>query len=149
MLKSLNIMPSKKLQRLFLISLVLVYLHGLEEILTGFQYQDSSIAFSANLLGVHPEIFYWVTHIIFWVSLPILYFIFRNNKYGLVLAGIFGLIFIEEFHHLIKGALSLQYSPGMLSALFYPILGIFFWKQLIKDWRTSKHAQERATQSKL
>ena len=127
---------SQKLQHLFLLSLALVYIHGLEEILTGFQYKDSHIAFGAKMLGTSPELFYWVTHIIFWLSLPILYFIFRNSKYGLVLAGVFGIIFIEEFHHLIKGAQSLQYSPGVFTALFYPILGIFFWKQWLRDWRS-------------
>lgn len=130
-------MPSKKLQRLFLVSLVIIYLHGFEEILTGFQYHDSFIAFGANKVGTTPEVYYWVSHITFWIALPLLYFVFKNGKAGLVLAGIFGLIFIVEFHHLIKGALSFQYYPGMITALFYPILGFFFWRQLIKDWKAS------------
>jgi len=129
-------MASKKLQQLFLVSLALIYLHGLEEILTGYQYQDSFMIFGANLFGTGPETFYWVSHILFWFALPVLYLAFKNSSFGLVLAGIFGLLFVVEFHHLVKGLVGLGYYPGTITALFYPILGTFFWRQWLKDWRS-------------
>lgn len=51
-------MISKKLHNIFLISLLLIYAHGLEETITGFQYSDSFMIFGANYFNISPETFY-------------------------------------------------------------------------------------------
>ncbi len=131
-------MISKRLKNIFLISLLLIYSHGVEEIIGGFQYFDSFMVFGANYFGITPKIFYWVFHIIFWLSLPILFLLFHRRKAGLILMTIFGVIFIIELHHPIKAILARQYYPGMITALFYPIVGVFFWKQIFTDWKKIK-----------
>jgi len=131
-------MISKRLKHIFLISLLLIYAHGIEEIIGGFQYFDSFMVLGANYFGTTPEIFYWVFHIIFWLSLLILFMLFHKRKVGLILMTIFGVIFIIELHHPIKAILARQYYPGMITALFYPIVGVFFWKQIFTDWKKIK-----------
>ncbi len=128
-------MISDKLKHIFLISLLLIYAHGIEEIIGGFQYFDSFMVSGANYFGITPEIFYWVSHMIFWLSLPILFLLFHQRRVGLILITIFGGIFIIELHHPIKAILASQYYPGTITALFYPIIGIFFWKQTFTDWK--------------
>jgi len=129
-------MASHKLKRLFSLSLLLIYAHGVEEIITGFQYSDSFIVYGANLFNTTPEIFYWVSHLVWWTSLPILFLLFSRNRLGLPLMALYGLVFFVELHHPIKGFLASRYYPGMITALLYPIFGLFYWKRMIKDWKT-------------
>lgn len=131
-------MISYKLKQIFLLSLVLIYAHGLEEVIGGFQHFDSFMVAGARYFGTTPEFFYWISHLIFWISLPTLFLIFRNKKPGLLLISIFGLIYFVELHHVIKGFIARSYYPGMITALFYPVVGLIFWKQLIKDWQAKK-----------
>ena len=131
-------MISDKLKHIFLLSLLLIYAHGVEEIITGFQYSDSFIVYGANLSNTTPEIFYWVSHLIWWLSLPILFLLFNKSRLGLLLMTLYGLIFFIELHHPIKGILIGSYYPGMITAMLYPIFGIFYWKQIIIDWKMTR-----------
>ena len=131
-------MISKRLKNIFLLSLLLIYSHGVEEIIGGFQHFDSFMVFGAKYFGTTPEVFYWISHLVFWILLPTLFLLFRNRRIGLVLISMFGLIFFIEIHHIIKGITANRYYPGMTTALFYPVIGFFFWKELIKNWRTVK-----------
>ena len=131
-------MVSNKLKYTFLLSLLLIYAHGVEEIINGFQYSDSFMVYGANLLNTTPEIFYWVSHLVWWTSLPLLFLLFRENRLGLLLMTLYGLVFFIELHHPIKGLLASRYYPGMITAMLYPIFGIFYWKQIIIDWKMTR-----------
>ncbi|MCH7641529.1 HXXEE domain-containing protein [Patescibacteria group bacterium] len=127
-----------KLNKLFLISLVLIYLHGVEEIVTGFQHVDSFMVYFASVFSISTESFYWVSHIIWWVSLPFLYLIFSKTKYSFYLLALYGVVFFTEIHHLVKAILSISYYPGMITAMLYPLFGIFYWRQILNEWRLKK-----------
>ena len=58
-------MISKKLQFLFLLSLMLIVIHGIEEQLTGFRHTDSFVIALGSYLRMSPEAFYWAFHISF------------------------------------------------------------------------------------
>ena len=131
-------MASNKLKYTFLLSLLLIYAHGVEEIINGFQYSDSFMVYGANLFNTTPEIFYWVSHLVWWTSLPLLFLLFRENRLGLLLMTLYGLVFFIELHHPIKGLLASRYYPGMITAMLYPIFGIFYWKQIIEDWKVAR-----------
>lgn len=131
-------MISDKLKHIFLLSLILIYVHGVEEIINGFQYSDSFMVYGANLFNTTPEIFYWVSHLVWWISLPTLFLLFNKNRLGLLLMTLYGFVFFIELHHPIKGLLSGRYYPGMITALLYPVFGIFYWKQIIRDWKMAR-----------
>src|SRR3989344_802104 len=131
-------MISDKLKHIFLLSLLLIYAHGVEEIINGFQYSDSFIVYGANLSNTTPEIFYWVSHLIWWFSLPILYLLFNKSRLGLFLMTLYGFVFFVELHHPIKGLIASRYYPGMITAMLYPIFGIFYWKLIIIDWKMTR-----------
>ncbi|MBI2595722.1 HXXEE domain-containing protein [Candidatus Daviesbacteria bacterium] len=119
-----------KLKHIFLLSLLLIYAHGVEEIINGFQYSDSFMVYGANLFNTTPEIFYWISHLIWWFSLPLLFLVFNKSRLGLFLMTLYGFVFFIEIHHSIKGFLAGRYYPGMVTAMLYPIFGIFYWRQL-------------------
>lgn len=129
-------MASRKLKTIFLISLLLIYLHGFEEIIVGFSSSDSFIMYGSRYFGTTPEVFYWIFHIIYWLLLPILFILFHSKRVGLFLMTLFSIVFIFELHHILKAIVAGDYYPGAITAIFYPIIGFFFWKQLIKDWKS-------------
>lgn len=128
-------MVTKKLKIIFLLTLFPIYLHGIEEIITGFPRTDSFMRLGANYLSMSSEQFYWIFHLVFWVSLPALYFFFHKTKTAVFLFSLFGLFFIVETHHIIKAFYARSYYPGLLTGLIYPIIGIFYWKELVINWR--------------
>lgn len=47
-----------------------------------------------------------------------------------------GLTFLLEFHHLVRTLAGGHYYSGSLTAMAYIILGVFYWKELIRHFRT-------------
>ena len=130
-------MVSKRLTFLFITALGLIYLHGLEEVLTGFPHVDPFMKFGANFFNTSSEGFYWISHIfLWWLPIPLIFLIFRKTTLILLLLALFGIVFFFEIHHLIKAFVAQSYYPGMITAFFYPILGVFFYKELLKNRKT-------------
>lgn len=127
-------MISENFAKVFLFFLVLIYAHGIEEVLTGFHYNDSFMILGAQYFNISVETFYWISHLVWWISVPLLFIIFRKSKFIFPLMALYGLVFIIESHHLVKALIIKSYYPGMVTALFYPIVGFFYWRQLIKGW---------------
>ena len=128
-------MTSKRTNLLFLAALTLIYLHGLEEVLTGFQHIDSFMKFGGRVFNVGSENFYWFSHLIWWLAAPIIFLVFRKKPIILPLLALFGTVFFIEIHHLVKALLMQAYYPGMITASIYPIFGIYFYRELIKKWK--------------
>lgn len=129
-------MVSRKLKNIFLITLVSIYIHGIEEILTGFPHVDSFMKIGSDYFNITPEQFYWMFHLSFWVLLPVLYIVFhRREKIALFLFSLFGFFFVVELHHIAKAFYSMSYYPGLITALVYPFIGVVYWKELTKNWR--------------
>lgn len=126
-------MPSKKIKKLFLWSLLLVYLHGIEELVRGFQDIDIFMISLGKLVGLTSAQFYWAFHTLWWVSLPTLYILFKDSKKGIIAFRLYSFAFIIELHHLIKAILLNNYYPGLATSLLYIILGVFYWKQTYLD----------------
>ncbi|MSU25947.1 MAG: hypothetical protein EXS44_01645 [Candidatus Levybacteria bacterium] len=116
--------------------MALVYLNGLEEILSGFQFDDPWMVWFGNLFETKTEVFYWTFHIMWWILVPVAVFLLiGGRKMVYTLLALFGLVYFTEIHHTLKGLLSDGYYPGMVTSVIYPILGIFYWRQLSKDWK--------------
>lgn len=128
-------MVTKKLKEIFLITLIPIYLHGIEEIFTGFAKTDYFMQIGASFLQISPHQFYWISHLLFWVSLPLLYLLFNKKKVAIYLFSLFSVFFVVELHHIIKAIFVNDYYPGLLTALIYPIIGVFYYKELIASWR--------------
>ncbi|GEM_PF-1630171 len=128
-------MVSKRLKFLLGLSLLLITTHGIEEVLTGFLYKDSFISFFSELAATKGELFYWSFHSMWWLMLIVVYLLILGGRWALIPLSLFGIVFFFEAHHLIKAILAGGYYPGSISAFFYPILGVFYWKEIIKSWK--------------
>lgn len=129
-------MISKKLKTILLLTLGLIYLHGLEEIVSGFQFDDPWMVWFGNLFQTKAEVFYWSFHLMWWLLIPVsLLLIFGGRKWTYILLALFGSVYFVELHHPVKALLFGYYYAGMITGMLYPILGIFYWKELIRIWR--------------
>ena len=132
-------MISNKLQNIFLLSIPLFIAHGLEEYFTGFYKVDSIFFFifqSFETMSVFQATFL-LFQIMLWALLIIAY-LMLSRKFVIGLLTILGIFFVLELHHLTDALIRLEYYPGMITGILFPIIGFFYWKELIKNWKQGK-----------
>lgn len=128
---------SAKLQSLFLLSIPLFILHGLEEYFTGFYLEDPifKLVFGPVLSMGTAQASFLVFQVMIWALLLVSYAVLARSKplHGLLV--FLGLVFIFEFHHLVEAILAGSYYSGVVTGTLLPIVGIFYWKELIRCWK--------------
>ena len=130
-------MLSKRIQNLFMLSIFLFIIHGLEEYFTGFYDIDNIFKFIFQVFE-NMSIFqatFLLFQIMIWILLIISYLLIFKKDWTLTLLTIPAVVFIFEIHHLLKLVISWEYYPGSITAIFFPILGFFYWKELIKFYK--------------
>ena len=128
-------MISKKLKKLFYISIPLFVTHGLEELFNGFYNLDWSTKFAFGSLYEMPvqQATFWVFQIILWLALVVFAFLITSEKWRLRLMILPGVIYIVELHHIWKALVSWSYYPGAITAPVFLIVGFLFWKELLRN----------------
>ena len=124
-----------RLRNIFFISIPLFIAHGIEEYLTGFTEVDSTFAFVFQpvlKMSVANGTFV-VFQIMVWILLIICALLLLDESWQKRLLIIPGILYIFEIHHLIEAILRWEYYPGLLTGLAFPILAIYFWKEVIQN----------------
>lgn len=125
-------MISQKLKTIFFISTLVFIAHGLEEYFTGLYNFDSFYQSFSNPKAV----FIFVVLVLANTLLIISYMIIRRNKWVLGLSIALGLLFIFELIHIYDAIRVGGYYPGLITSLAFPIISIFLWKELLKNYKT-------------
>jgi len=129
-------MISKKLKAIFGVSIIAFIVHGLEEYFTGFYDIDPIFGWVFNIFSTMsvPQATFLLFQIMFWLALTVLFIAITSDKWRLRLMVISGLIYILELHHFAQAISREGYSPGLISAFIFPIIGFFYWRELIKSF---------------
>lgn len=130
-------MVTQKLKTLVQFSIPIFILHGLEEYMSKFYNIDPLSRFvfqSFQNMSVLQATFL-LFQIMIAVLLIVSYLLLQGERWILKLTTVFGLFFIFELHHLVKAIIVGGYYPGLITAIVIYILGISYWKELIKNWR--------------
>lgn len=128
-------MVSKKLKILTAFAIALLYLHAYEETITGFPESDIFFVWIGQAFLNPTTEAYWVSHIMWFVLLAVSFLLIIGGKWTLRILSLFSLVLLVELHHVAKAILYQKlYYPGMITALVFPILGFFYWGELIKNW---------------
>ena len=85
----------------------------------------------ANIFNVSQTSAYWTLQMLLFAFLLWLLFYQPTNKFWSVVLGI---IFAVELTHLWEALASGSYAPGFWTAIPLVILGVLFWKVLIKNY---------------
>jgi len=133
-------MITKKLKNIFSISVLLLIAHGIEEYVTGFYNIDSSFSFVFQPLFDMsvPQATFLVFQIMIWIGLIVFVFLIASEKSRLWLMTIPATILILEAYHVVEALIIGGYYPGLITAVFLPIIGIFLWKELILSIKSIK-----------
>lgn len=117
---------------LFLISIPLFVLHGLEEILSGFYNIDSHVRFVFGWLepAISLQVSFIALQLVFWAVLILAYLFLTRTRWSSWLAIFLGLLFVYELHHAYKALVTGAYYPGLLTAFLLYVLSFFYWKEL-------------------
>ncbi len=128
-------MITQKLKNIFLLSIVLFIAHGTEELTAGFYNIDSQVKFMfgfvERLTPLHAA--FVIFQIMLWFMLIVSYLLLQGEKWQLRLMAIPGLVMVYELYHIYKAIIAGGYYPGLITALFFPIIGFFFWKEYITN----------------
>ena len=126
-------MISNKLKLIFCLSIPLFIAHGIEEFVTHFydiDSHDQAIFGLLSELSNHGATF--VTfQVMLWLLLIISFFLLMGQRWQFNVLAIAGLIYIYELHHIYKAIMIGGYYPGLYTALLFPILAFFFWKEWV------------------
>ena len=125
------------LKTIFAISIPLFIAHGIEEFLTHFydvDTHDQAIFGLLSGLSTHGATF--VTfQIMFWLLLVISFLLLAGQRWQLYTLAIVGLVYIYEVHHIYKAISVGGYYPGLITALFFPIIAFFFWREWLRNFK--------------
>jgi len=137
-------MISNKLKTIFALSIPLFIAHGIEEFATHFYETDAwDQAIFGNLfsgLSMHGATF--VTfQIMLWLLLIISLLLLLGEKWQFRIIAIAGVVYIYELHHIIKAVAALDYYPGLITALAFPIIAYFFWREWFRNLRSQKQSK--------
>jgi len=114
-----------------------MYLHGVEEILTGFYSHDPIVEYFSSRFHSIPQAVYYSSHSVWWVLLGLVALLTSGERRELIVMTLFGLVYIFELHHLIEAFRTMSYYPGVITTFLFQIVGFFYWKELIRSWTKS------------
>lgn len=119
----------KKLKTIFIISIPIFVLHGIEEYLTGFAKIDTwySWLFQSLISMEADKAVFSTFQIMLWILLIISALLLTTQLHRrlIVIPGVF---YIFEFHHIGKALLQGSYYPGLFTSFLFVPLAFFFWK---------------------
>ena len=128
-------MVSKKLKTLFMLSIVVVYLHFFEEVISGFYLNDWIMKYLSSQFQTINQAQYYSSHIVWILMIGPAALLVLGGKWTLRVLTLYGFFFIFELHHLIDAIRTLNYYPGVITNIAFEIIGFFYWKELLVNWR--------------
>ncbi|KKU50496.1 MAG: hypothetical protein UX71_C0001G0151 [Parcubacteria group bacterium GW2011_GWA1_47_10] len=132
-------MISHKLKNIFIFSIPVFIAHGLEEYFTGLYNNDWSIQFISGFLESMstPQAIFLVFQIMLWLALVVFALLIISEKWRLRLMVIPGLVYIFELYHILKSVSVAGYYPGLITSLLFPVIAVFFWVELIRNYKNA------------
>jgi hypothetical protein len=118
-----------------MLSIGIVYLHFFEEIISGFYLNDWIMKYISSLFKDINQAQYYASHITWILMIGPASLLVLGGKWTLRVLTLFGLFFIFELHHLIDAIRTLNYYPGVITNIMLEIVGFFYWKELLVNWR--------------
>jgi len=126
---------SNRLKILSILSVVVVYLHFFEEIVTGFYQNDWIMKYISSFFQNINQAQYYSSHIVWILMIGPAALLVLGGKWTLRVLTLYGFFFIFELHHLIDAIRTFNYYPGLITNIAFEIIGIFYWEELIRNWR--------------
>lgn len=134
----MNTMISNRLRNLFFLSIPIFAAHEAEEFIGEFWKVDPVTNFASSFFESIPQAIFIAWNFEFLLFLGVIAFLIKGGRWPLRMFTILGLLFLMELNHLVRFLFTFQYYPGMITAFMLIIVGLFFWKELIRNYQSAK-----------
>lgn len=130
-------MITKRLKSIFGLSIPLFILHGIEEYQTGFYKIDplDQLIFKPFLEMDGHQVMFITFQVMFLLLLVVSLLLVLNERWRLRMMFILGIVYVIEVHHIWNAVAAWSYYPGLYTAIFFPVLAFFFWRELMRVYR--------------
>lgn len=101
--------------------------------MTGFFRIDPSFLWVFRpILGMPVDQASFLTfQIMLWLLLIMSALLLLGKRWQRGLLAILGAVYVLEIHHLIEAIIRQSYYPGSLTAIAFPVLAFFFWREYL------------------
>lgn len=126
------------LRTIFYLSIPIFIVHGIEEYLTGFASIDPIFAFVFRpviSMATNQGLFIVFQGMV-WLLLIVSALLLLDERWQQRLILIPGILYILEIHHLIEVVIRRSYYPGSFTAIAFPILAYYFWKEYMRSFHS-------------
>lgn len=128
-------MVSSRLKNIFTASIPIFVAHEAEEFATGFWKVDPLTAYIANLFPDRNMAVFTIFNVEFLIIMIAIAMALRSAKWQLRMFTVFGFLYLFELSHITRLLSEFEYYPGMVTAFISLIVGLFFWRELIRNWK--------------
>ena len=134
-------MITQKLKHIFGLSIPLFIVHGIDEFVTNFNTTD---VLDQRMFGIFfgdlssHDIMFVTFQIMFSLLLIISFLFLLGEKWQFRILAIAGVVYVFELHHIIKAISAWAYYPGLITALIFPFVAVFFWKEWFRIYKINK-----------
>ena len=118
-----------KIQKIVLSTMLVLFLHAIEEYFTNFYNLDFSTIEASKLLHISPAAFWLIGQGIVLTFLIFSIVVILPRRIPIWFAVIMGVAFIIELSHPYSAIVSRAYFPGLITSLVFPILGYYFFRE--------------------
>lgn len=125
-------MKSNRLNNLFLLTILLSVVHGLEEYVTGFYNVDWSFLLIFHRFGNNLAVTFILYQVALYVLLFVLYAFVRKDIWTKPILLTMSIVMILELQHIYETVITGKYFPGAYTAILFPILAFALWREIKK-----------------
>lgn len=130
-------MATKRFQLILFTAAIAMILHTVEEYFTKLYKVDPFIVFSASYFNLNQIAIYLAIQILVLLLIFTLLAQSLGQKCNKFLAITLGLVFLLELLHPYDSIIAQGYYPGLYSGMVLVIIGIFYWKELFKNFKNN------------
>ena len=129
-------MISTKLKKIFIFSIPIFILHEIEEFITGFWKVDPLTNYVAKFFPDRNLAIFTIFNLELLLFMVVVALALKSEKWQLRMFTLFGFVYFFELSHVVRLFNTFEYYPGMITAFMSLIIGFFFWKELLANYKT-------------
>ncbi len=129
-------MITRRLKIIVFLSVILMILHGIEEIYQGFYETYALFETVGRMFSTKEEALFIGFQVTWWIVLILFFVLLLGEKWRFRVLLLYGLVLLYETQHVYSAIIKREYYPGVITALLILPLGVAFWREVYLNYRS-------------
>lgn len=123
----------KRINLIFLLSIPVFIIHGIEEYLNNFShvYPILNFNWSEILFTSSQQASFGTFQIMLWILLVVSFLLITFKKTHMFFLFVLGFVYIYEVTHIVSALFAQSYTPGFVTSLLFIPITYFYWKEVL------------------